>query len=346
MVGTSVGPYARSSPGQGGAPLKEKGGPRRTALRGLLRSLFSWITRGVVQGARVDETCGDTDLEFYVKKFFGKYTPKELICGAEGVLARVEASRQELFAAYGERSQAFINRYIEPVVELVRKFIEAERGGGNYSRVLGAVGSLELLETVLDEGRLRTRVRENLFEQVRQVLCEDISFVMNYPKEVVATLPVRDRKIAQRTLEDRLQPILLHFEKLVSQSPIKPDFGALFSWKTAIDLQRQELHDLAMRTIEEESARFQKRASMTGPKPESGRGPIDILSLTQIEEECLRLLREAQGKKFEVAEDLIASVDSMKESIRIRIEADASFEEGAEAQKLFQYIQDIEALLS
>jgi hypothetical protein len=216
-----------------------------------VRSMFSWIANRVTEEAReeVSTSVGETS----AKRLLSQYSSQDLIRRAGSSIAQIKLSKQAFLQEFGTRAQAFVDRYIDPVVEPIKSFVHGGREEKVSETLKGAVGSVELLAMLHDETRLRRKIRDSLESRTRDIILEDISFILSYPSEALedAAIPAAHRGFILREIEESLQPILLELESLLSVCPPSYEFIPLFQWRVGVDSKRQHLHDCAMQVIDE-----------------------------------------------------------------------------------------------
>ena len=216
-----------------------------------VRSMFSWIAGRVAEEAREEES--GSVVEAAAKRLLSQYSSRDLIRRAESSIAQLELSKQVLLQEFGSRAQAFVDRYIDPIIEPVKSFVQESHEGKTSEHFKGAVGNVELLAILHDDTRLSRRIRETLETKTKDVILEDIAFILSYPSEALedASIPASQRAGLLRNIEEALQPVLLDLEALLSVRSPSYEFIPLFQWRAGVDLQRQHLHDKAMQIIEE-----------------------------------------------------------------------------------------------
>lgn len=226
--------------------------PEPSTLLEKVRSLFSWIANRVTEEAREEESMVESETS--AKRLLSQYSSRDLMRRAKAVIAQVEASQQLLLQEFGPRAQAFIDRYVVPVLEPIQSFVHAGQEGKITETVRGAIGTVELLAMLHDKARLPRKIRDTLELKTRDVILEDIAFLLSYPSEAVedARVPLRERGDLLRKIEGALQPILLDLEALLSLRPPSTEFIPLFRWRLEVDSKRQRLHDEALQIIDEE----------------------------------------------------------------------------------------------
>jgi hypothetical protein len=216
-----------------------------------VRSMFSWIAGRVTEEAREEES--GSVVETAAKRLLSQYSSRDLVRRAESSIAQLELAKQVLLQEFGSRAQAFVDRYIDPVIEPVKSFVYESREGKVLESFKGAIGNVELLAILHDDTRLSRKIRETLEAKTKDVILEDIAFILSYPSEALedAAIPASQRAGLLRDIEEALQPVLLDLESLLSVRSPSYEFIPLFQWRAGVDLQRQRLHDKAMQIIEE-----------------------------------------------------------------------------------------------
>lgn len=237
---------------EGGFRSLQPAQTRSVSLLEKVRSLFSWIANRVTEEARVEES--SVSGEASAKRLLSQYSFRDLMRKAKGAIAEVELAKQALLQQFGPRAQAFVDRYVTPVIEPVVSYVQMGRQGDLSETMRGAVGSVELLAMLHDELRLSRKIRESLEGKTREVILEDIAFILSYPTEAVedARIPVARRRRILRRIEEALQPVLLDLEALLSVRPPSSELISLFQWRVGVDARRQRLHDGALQVIDEE----------------------------------------------------------------------------------------------
>ncbi len=238
-------------PGGGVVRSSQSEDPTSHSLLEKIRSMFSWIASRVTEEAREEVASGVSEAS--AKRLLSQYSSRDLIRRAEGSIAQLELSKQVLLQEFGSRAQAFVERYIDPVIDPVKSLVVAGREGKGIETVKGAVGGVELLAIMHDDSRLRRKIHDSLEMKTREAILEDIAFIMSYPSEALAeaTIPASQRGEILRQIEEALQPVLLELESLLSSGLPAYEFVPLFQWREAIDGERQRLHDRAMQIIDE-----------------------------------------------------------------------------------------------
>jgi hypothetical protein len=213
--------------------------------------MFSWIAGKVAEEAREEEST--SIVEISAKRLLSQYSVRDLVRRAESSIAQLELSKQLLLQEFGPRAQAFVDRYIDPIVEPIQIFVQLGHEGKGLETIGRAVTSVELLAMLRDQTRMYRKVRDSLEVKTRDVILEDIAFIMSYPSEAFedALIPAPQKGQVLREIEEALQPILLELESLLSVRPPSHEFIHLFQWRLAIDVRRQHLHDAAMQAIDE-----------------------------------------------------------------------------------------------
>lgn len=232
-------------------PSQSSPPPSSRTLMQKVRSLFSWIAGRATEEAREEQLFSEAERS--AKRALSQYSSRDLIRKATSLLTQVEVAKQTLLQEMGPSSQAFIDRYISPIADQIEMFLQEFRELRPGEALKGAVGSVELLAMLHDSTRVFRKIRDSLEVKTRDVILEDIAFILSYPSEVVedAVIPVAQRAIVVREIEEALQPILMELEFLLGMRPEAIEPTPLFKWRTRIDQKRQQIHDRAMQVIDD-----------------------------------------------------------------------------------------------
>jgi hypothetical protein len=324
-----------------------------------VRSMFSWIAHRVTEEAREEETTPTSEIS--AKRILSQYSTQDLVRKAKSSIARLELSKQVLLQEFGPRAQAFVERYIDPIVEPVKIFVQSGREGSPPETLKGAVESVELLALLHDETRLQRKIRDALEIKTRDVILEDIAFILSYPSEALedVSIPASRRGLVLREMEEALQPILLELETLLSVCPSSYEFIPLFQWRVGVDTQRQNLHDRAMQVVDEkirkgapfwrslkdlpvkERSHFLEEVGVFAEKDRTWTPSISEL------EEISTHLREIVEGDGDSRHDkrLLMLFDQMKEHVESLIESEAGEEHEEALMRIIDQVRDIEGML-
>ncbi len=264
-------------------------------------------------------------------------------------MAQLELSKQLLLEEYGESAHGFILRYVDPVVEPVKRFIAASVGEQEALERL--VGSVEMLHIMHDEMRLRRKIRETIEEHIRQVILEDIDFIMSYPSEAIeeALIPAPLAGTVLRDVEHDLQPILLQLESLLSIPPPSHEFIPIFQWRVTLDDRRQQLHDHALKIIDGHI----QRSTSSSPQGEIATSIVELLgetswplSLYDLDELATRLhQRFIHSDELRTDARAIAVFDFLRSHLNDFVESEEYLEHDALIERILSSLRDIEDLL-
>lgn len=324
-----------------------------------VRSMFSWIAGQVTREAREEEEAREGEAS--ARRLLSQYSTRDLIRKAESSIAQVELSKQVLLQEFGSRAQAFVDRYINPVIVPIQSFIQSIREGTVARTIKGAVESVELLAILQDETRLRRRIRDSLEIKTRDVILEDIAFILSYPAEALgdAYVPSAGRGYVLREIEEALQPILMELESLLSARPPSYECLALFQWREAIDVKRQHLHDSAMQVIDEKVRRGSPYWRSLRDLSAKEISPfLEELELSEDKDRAWTLsifeLEEISAHLREIVEEEVTSrqdkglktlVDQMKAHIGDLLASEEGEEHEEALSRIMEQIEAIEALL-
>jgi hypothetical protein len=213
------------------------------------------------------------------------------------------------------------------------------------------VATVEVLTILNDETRLSKKISENLVKQTQQVILEDIAFVMSYPTELVDEdrVPVHAKMMLLQDIGKDLHPVLEQLESLLATHPASHDFSHLFEWRTTLDVQRQRLHDKAMRVIEEKvRALRQTYFSMDDPiLPLEGEVAMaSPLTIPEIEESLISLLHVVRRKDtHHFSEKERRLFEAIKRQAQAFLDSEERYEHEEALDRLFSSIQKLEELL-
>ena len=319
-----------------------------------VRSLFSWIASWATQEAR-REVIGS---EHTPQQTLSVHLPKHLLQQVEASIHHLDNAKRELIERFGPQAEAFVDRYVEPILSPAHDLIESARRGEPVDVSRWAVASAELLSLVQDEEKLRRKIFGFCLEKTRDAILEDITFIASCPHELVESswAPLSERPGLIKRIDADLQPILQEFEKLLTRRPQSHDLETLFRWRAELDGERQRLHDLSLATID---AQIQKTAPLwltlqsgLGEIPSSseleilaGEIPEWPLSILDLEETSRRLLRILETDiSHRTDERVVAFFDRMRGRIQSVIESEDIHE--ASLRRLQKQVRAIERLLN
>jgi hypothetical protein len=310
--------------------------PGSWSLLEKVRSMFSWIADRVTEEAREEEAVSVS--ESSAKRVLSQYSSRDLLRRADSSIARIELSKQILLQQFGTRAQAFVERYVFPVVEPIKSFIQSIREGLVAPDVKDAVGSLELLAMMHDENRLFRKIRDSLETKTRDAILGDIAFILSYPSEALedAFIPAAQRGAILREIEEKQQPLLLELEDLLSVHPTTFELIPLFEWRLGIDQKRQRLHDASMQIIDEkirkgvplwsslkdlpskEISPFLEELDLEAEKDLTW--PLSVLELEEVSVHLRQIVEEdiasrEDKKLLQIFEQMRSQVESLIESV-------------------------------
>lgn len=232
-----------------------------------VRSFFQWITTRVSPRPKITEATAEQEKQ--KAHLLSRYPLPELISGGQRSIVKLERARNAFLDRAGAAGEAFVSRHVDPVIRALQDFVlslqeNKETPLQPRTGMKGALGTVELIALARDEHRPWKKIRESTEYQARQALLEDITFVMAYPAELLAHMGIvgQEQAITLKQIEDALHPVLLKYEKLLAKHPHDEDFYTLYHWRTTLDIERQQLHDTALKGIEEYLAPFKLKFSI------------------------------------------------------------------------------------
>jgi hypothetical protein len=217
------------------------------SLLNAVRSCFTWIGALVTREAK-EVPVEREQQELQKKRLLSRYPLSELLAGGEKSMKSLAQAKEAFLQRAGSAGEAFVARNVDPIFLPLQRFIvslKAERP---------------------DERSLVKEAREGLEKQTRQALLEDIAFVLSYPGELLENAHVSEAQQSKilRDLEKQLKTVLVKFEKLLDKSPVSEDLYDLFTWRVTLDNERQSLHDIAIKFIEEKLSPYRLKFSAAG----------------------------------------------------------------------------------
>jgi hypothetical protein len=202
-----------------------------------------------------------------------------------------------------------------------------------------------------DESRLRRKIRDTLERQTRQVILEDIAFILSYPSEALeeTMIPPTHFGMVLRQMEHELQPILLQLESLLSIPPPSFEFGQIFQWRMTLDARRQQLHDHALNLIDG----YIQRARGSSEQSEIASLIFDLLgetawplSLFDLDELTSKLHQQfLHSDELRKDTKSIAIFDFVRSHLKSIVELEENIEHDALINRINSSIRAIEELL-
>lgn len=333
--------------------------PSPQSLLEKIRTMFSWIANRITQEAQESEPVESGDPES--NRLLSLYATPNLVQQAKESISRLEASKQALLEEFGHVAQAFVDRYIDPVFAPIKTMIRDKNEGKAPVIPKDAVESVEILAMAHDPSRLKRKIRDSIKHKTRDVLLEDIAFLLSYPSEAIgdASIPSDQRGPLLRQIEIDLQPILLELESMLSIHPPSTEFSALFEWKIDVDAKRQILHDESMRIIESEIHRnipyWKSLEDDLGNQEDPFLDELEIftegslhwpLSIYELEDASARL-REALEKELVGLQNerVVIFFDRMKSHVKTLQESEESEGHEEALTRIFDHVKAIDRLL-
>jgi hypothetical protein len=241
---------------------------------------------------------------------------------------------------------------VDPVIHALNDFVLSlkeitEIGDAQSGGMRGALGTVELIALARDEHRPWKKIREGTEYQGRQALLEDVAFIMTYPAELLSHMGVvgQEQAMTLKKIEEALLPVLLKFEKLLAKHPISNDFYALYSWRSLLDAERQQLHDTALKCIEEHIAPYKLKFSIRDESFFWQGQPVDTLSFEEFNEAFQYIFELVKStESFRSDERVIRFFNQSKEHLHSQLRSHGELTD-EEQMRLLQTIRLIEELI-
>ena len=325
---------------------------RSSALMGRVWSLFSWITGWAAQEAHGE--VGRAELAPQVKQTLSVHLSGDLLQRAQESVQHLALAKNELLSQCGRQGQAFVERYVDPILVPAHELLAAARSGAEVDISKWAVAGVEMLSLVQDEAWLQRRIYDFCLEKTRDALVEDIAFIESCPQELMSGsgVPVQKRPALIGRIDVGLRPLLGEFEQLLTRHPRSSDLATLFRWKVELDEERQRLHDLSLEAIDRQ---IQQATPLWRTIQSVRKDPFDLetlasavpswpLSVFEIEETSTRLREVLEtGVADRTDERIIEFFERMRGRIQELVESDEVHE--AALLRLKEHVLAIERLL-
>ena len=223
--------------------------------------------------------------EEFRKHFLARFDPHKLISGGQKALLTLEAEKKSFLEKVGPAGSAFASRHFDPVIASIKSLVSSlQKKLLLDSFPPSAVGSVELLALTNDEKRPLCKVRESARRSARQALMDDIAFLTLYPRELVNHLGEKEQISILKKIEKELRPVMERMEKLLEKKPLSDDFETLFLWRAALDIERQMLHDAALKNIDSHVSFHKLKFSVVGENASWQGAKITSLNFAQLTE--------------------------------------------------------------
>ena len=184
---------------------------------------------------------------------------EQTVQNASVIASNLNLLRERLLVEFGQTSQSFIARSIDPMVQHANKIIKelsSSDPGQPDSEVddvlKGAIESVRLYAQFNDEKKLRKKIVSETVATTRSAMDKDCEILRNYELHFLQTelLLTPDRDKVEQLLSEKLGIIFREFSKLRAIDCDSDDLRELFLWKSKIDSQRGALTELGLLTID------------------------------------------------------------------------------------------------
>jgi len=157
------------------------------------------------------------------------YLNDKLIGQMQKQVSDIIREKEQLYEEKGESAHPFIVRFVDPILEPVRVFLNR---CGQGACVHDAVCRVTLCSLLQNKKELRQKIAEHLYEQTQKAVHKDLSFLQAYSVET-------------KTGETKLKGIRKKLDRLLVTKPVGVGLDDLYHWRFSLDQRRQLLLDQA-----------------------------------------------------------------------------------------------------
>lgn len=220
--------------------------PKPCHQKGKLRSLLTRLLHWFMKTSEGDEPTAD----ICERKLFARlnqYTPDELLARTQELISLLQSAKEELLRTHGKKAEYFAMKYIDRHIASLGQLQETVSSGTKLSM---PSDSSELIQTLLGEITVGDLVQSALESNLHRAITNDISLILSCASGMSTELHSPAKRKTLAVINEKIQQTLSELQNLQHKIPASRRLSHLFSWKEAVDADRQRLHDVALATLD------------------------------------------------------------------------------------------------